>query len=171
MDEGGTQGKRMRKRWVSSLLPSIKWQDERKKQRGAALAYRYLWSWKRCHCILLIYFFFPINLSHQFLKMCKYLATREILSFSFFSIFFFCVNFFAHFEAATCYFHVRTPSTSCSACPALHEKGDAEWTVTPFLRPLRTLQTSVTPQLCHFLEWWSLIYLLILCKVIVPLPW
>lgn len=97
MDEGGTQGKRMRKRWVSSLLPSIKWQDERKKQRGAALAYRYLWSWKRCHCILLIYFFFPINLSHQFLKMCKYLATREILSFSLFFLFFFLCEFFCSF--------------------------------------------------------------------------
>lgn len=69
-----TQWQSMRKRWVSSVLPRIKQQDERKRWRGATLPYRYLWGWKRCHCIWLIDIF-SINLSRQFLKICNYLAT------------------------------------------------------------------------------------------------
>lgn len=159
----------MKKRWASSLLS--KWQDERKTQRGAILPYRYLWSWKRCHCIYLMDIF-SINLSHQFLKMCKYLAT--IMSYTEKScpfILFSCVNCFAHFEAATAISVSELPVPLVLFVLFCIKKEDAEWTLTPFLRPLRTLQTSATSQLSHFLEWWSLIYLLILCKEIFPLPW
>lgn len=166
-----TQWQSMRKRWVSSVLPSIKQQDERKRQRGATRPYRYLWSWKRCHCIWLIDIF-SINLSCQFLKMCNYLAT--IMSYTKKS----CLFFFSLCELFCSFWgcHPLFPCQHsqhllfCLSCFALKRRC---WMNIHSL----TEATQDPVDLCHFptVSFSGMmkpnLFTFTLCKEIVPLPW